>query len=86
MSLLLDRGADINMVGGKYGTALAAAAAFGKSVNIMSLPVLLDRGADINMLPSKYRTAFAALALSKCIDIVWYLPPVPRSQYQYSGR
>ena len=34
-------------MGGEYGTALAAAAAFGKSVNIMSLPVLLDRGADI---------------------------------------
>ena len=26
MSLLLDRGADINKVGGKYGTALAPAA------------------------------------------------------------
>ena len=58
--MLLDRGANINTVGGPYGTALAAAAC-GTNLGIVRL--LLDRGADINMVAGKYGTALAAAAL-----------------------
>ena len=45
VSLLLERGADINIVGGEYGTALGAAAYSGEK-EVVSLK-LLERGADI---------------------------------------
>ena len=55
VSLLLKRGADVNLVvGGEYGTALAAAAFLGYTDN-MSL--MLDRGADINLVGGEYGTA-----------------------------
>ena len=44
VSLLLDRGADINLIGGRYGTALGTAICFG---NHKVVSLLLDRGADI---------------------------------------
>ena len=60
--LLLDRGADVNIVGGSfYGTALAAAAFNGHHA-IVSL--LLDRGADANMEGGRYGTALAAAAFT----------------------
>ena len=55
-SLLLDLGADVNVVGGEYGTALAAAAYRGE-MNIVSL--LLDRGADVNSVDGEYGTVLA---------------------------
>ena len=62
-ALLLDRGADINLVGGEYGTALALAVS-GEKKDIVSL--LLDRGAEINMaVGGQYGSALAvALAVS----------------------
>ena len=59
VSLLLDRGADINAVGGHGGTALVAAASCGRK-DIVSL--LLDRGADINAVCDRYGTALATAA------------------------
>ena len=44
MTLLLNRGTDINAVGSEYGTALTAAALGGRK-DIVSL--LLDKGANI---------------------------------------
>ena len=57
VSLLLDRGADINVVAGKYGTALAAAAWSG---NTDTMSLLLSRGADINIVGGRYGTALGA--------------------------
>jgi len=56
VSLLLDRGADINAVGGMYWTALGVAVCKGDE-NIMSL--LLDRGAYINVIGGIYRTSLS---------------------------
>ena len=65
--LLLDRGADIDMVAGHYGTALAAGAYCGNT-EIVSL--LLDRGADINILGSSYGTPLTMAAFHGRTDIV----------------
>lgn len=54
---LLDQGADIDAVSGKYGTTLAAAVFKGK-MGIVSL--LLDRGTDINAVGGEYWTALVA--------------------------
>ena len=67
ISLLLDRGADINAVGGHYGTPLAAAALSGNK-DIVSL--LLDRGADINAVGGEYGTPLATAAYSESAEIV----------------
>ena len=45
LGLLLDRGADINAHGGKYGNELQEAVALGNEAIVR---LLLDRGADIN--------------------------------------
>ena len=59
--LLLDRGADINMVFDYSKTALTAAAFHG---NIDAVSLLLDRGADINMVvPGTYGSALVAAAV-----------------------
>ena len=65
--LLLDRGANIDAVGGIYGTALTAAA-FGRRADIVSL--LLDRGADINAVGGKYGTALTTAAFCGSMNIV----------------
>ena len=67
VSLLLDRGADINRAGGEYGTALVVGAYQGR-VQIVSL--LIDRGADINIVGGKFGTALAAAAYGESMDIV----------------
>lgn len=53
MSLLLGRGADINTVGSKYGSALGVAAYMGYE-NIVSLP--LGRGANVTFVGGRYKT------------------------------
>lgn len=58
---LLDYGADVRAVGGKYGTALQAAAYQG---NVKVAKLLLDRGADIDAQGGEYGFALQAAALS----------------------
>ena len=73
VSLLLDRGADVNMVGGEYGTALAAAAfAFEGLPGTMSL--LLSQGADINIVGGQYGTALGtAISVKKWGIVSWLI-------------
>ena len=59
VELLLDRGADVNTVGGRYGTALTAAASV---CDIKTVKLLLDRGADVNTVGGRYGTALTAAA------------------------
>ena len=67
VELLLDRGADINIIGGNYGTALGAAANGG---NQEILELLLDRGADINIIGGEYGTALGAAANGRNQEIL----------------
>lgn len=60
MSLLLDRGADINLIGGKYETALVAAAYQGET---QTVSLLLDQGANINGLAGGYDIALDVIHL-----------------------
>jgi ankyrin repeat protein len=57
VKLLLDAGADVNLQGGNYGTALQAASAGGHS---RSVRLLLDAGADVNLMGGKYGSALQA--------------------------
>ena len=55
--MLLDKGTNVNIGGGKYGTALQAAA-YAADVEIVML--LLLAGADVSAEGGKYRTALRA--------------------------
>ena len=70
ISKQLDGGADVNAVGGKFGTALAMAAYRGKQ-EILSL--LLDKGAEVNAVEGNYGTALVAAAFPYNEKIVWHL-------------
>ena len=58
--LLIERGADVNCEGGKYGTALQAAAATRDMDPIVEL--LLEKGAYVNTRGGEYGTALVAAA------------------------
>jgi ankyrin repeat protein len=58
--LLLAHGADINLVGGKYGTPLQDAATRGR---VGLLELLIDKGADVNVEGGKYGLRCKLLAL-----------------------
>ncbi|KAF9016833.1 hypothetical protein BDP27DRAFT_1184034, partial [Rhodocollybia butyracea] len=45
VQLLIERGADINILGGHYGTALVAASS-NLYINVVQL--LIEKGADVN--------------------------------------
>ena len=66
VSLLLERGADINL-DGRYGTPLVMAVT-GGNVDIVSL--LLDRGADINTVGRRYGTALTVAVRVRSVTIV----------------
>jgi ankyrin repeat protein len=66
----LRSGAQVNAEGGCLGTALQAAAVFGK-LDILQL--LLDRGADINTKGGRYGTALQAAASRGYLDILQVL-------------
>ena len=57
--LLLDKGADVDAVNGKYGSALQAAAYTG---NKEAIELLLDKGADVNAQGGRYGSALQAAA------------------------
>jgi len=67
VSLLLNRGADVNSPGGEYGSALGTAAYMGSKV-IVSL--LLNRGADVNSPGGEYGSALGAAAFHGHTEIV----------------
>jgi len=67
ISILLDRGADVNITCGEYGSALGAAAASGER-DTVSLP--LNRGANVNFMDGKYGTALITAAYHGHQDIV----------------
>jgi hypothetical protein len=59
LKLLLDKGADVNAHGGRYGNALQAASSRGHE---QIVKLLLDKGADVNALGGSYGNAlYAAL-------------------------
>ncbi|KAF7978591.1 hypothetical protein HWV62_45310 [Athelia sp. TMB] len=55
--LLLDKGANVDIVGGKYSTALQAACARG---HLELATLLLDKGANVDVVGGKYGTALQA--------------------------
>lgn len=59
LQALLDRGADVGAVGGRYGTALHAAA-YAHDPDALNL--LLERGADVNACAGRYGSAVQAAA------------------------
>ncbi|KAA8894720.1 ankyrin repeat-containing domain protein [Sphaerosporella brunnea] len=67
VNILLERGADVNLVGGDYGTALGIAAWYGHKeiVNI-----LLERGADVNLVGGLYGTPLEIAAQCGYKEIV----------------
>lgn len=67
---LLDVGSEVNATGGKYGTALIAAAFCGHQDMIH---LLFDSGADINITGGKYGTALIAAAFCGHQDMIHLL-------------
>ncbi|SLM37709.1 ankyrin repeat domain containing protein [Lasallia pustulata] len=55
--MLLDKGADVNAQGGRYGNALQAASERG---NNKVVQMLLDKGADVNAQGGRYGNALQA--------------------------
>lgn len=68
--LLLEKGADVNVQGGKYGNALQAAAYNGRE-SIVQL--LLDKGAEVNAQGGDYKNALQAAAIYGWESIVQLL-------------
>ncbi|KAJ6461869.1 ankyrin repeat-containing domain protein [Mycena vitilis] len=71
VELLLDRGADVNLTGGHYGTALQAASL--KDSTIVEL--LLERGADLQLQAGYYGTALQAASHVGNLAVVKLLIP-----------
>ena len=66
--LLINEGADVNLVGGRYGCALQAAAATNDMDSIVLL--LLAHGADVNTFGGEHGTALKAAVASQNLRIV----------------
>ena len=65
--LLLERGADVNAKGGKYGNPLQAASLFGHEVAVR---LLLEKGADVNAEGGEYGSALQAASCAGNIYLV----------------
>lgn len=65
--LLLDAGANVNSVGGTYGTALQAAV---KQGHDGILKLLLERGANVNLVGGEFGTALQAAAAEANLQFV----------------
>lgn len=70
IQFLVDKGADVNAAGGRYGTALQAAARHGQE-DIVSL--LLEKGADPNIVGGFYRTPLQAAYFHGYYTVIWKL-------------
>ena len=67
VQVLLEHGADVNMRGGEYGTALQAASQCGHRPTVQRL---LDHGAEVNIKGGKYGSALNAAASRRLKSIV----------------
>jgi hypothetical protein len=67
VELLLDRGADINAQGGRYGNALQAASVRG---HVEVVRLLLNRDADVNAQGGKYGNALQAASFQGYVEVV----------------
>ncbi|KAK7456347.1 hypothetical protein VKT23_010593 [Stygiomarasmius scandens] len=67
---LVEQGADVNTVGGLYGTALQAAASEG---HLDVVTFLHEKGADVNAVGGEYGTALHAAAWRGRLDVVKFL-------------
>ncbi|KAJ6485270.1 ankyrin repeat-containing domain protein [Mycena vulgaris] len=70
VSILLEKGADVNAAGGRYGSSLQAAAAGGHT-EIVS--ILLEKGADVNAAGGRYGSSLQAAADQGHTEIVGIL-------------
>ncbi|KAJ7445595.1 ankyrin repeat-containing domain protein [Mycena latifolia] len=68
--LLLENGADVNAMGGKYGSALQAAS-FEGYMEVVCL--LLKNGADVNAGGGEYGSALQAASYGGCTEVVQLL-------------
>jgi ankyrin repeat protein len=81
--ILLDHGADVNIVGGRYGMPLQSASARGQLTLVREL---LQRGAKVNTEPcGKYANALQAAAFSKNLDVLELLLNVEGIDVNVSG-
>jgi ankyrin repeat protein len=64
LELLIDAGADVNQVAGRYGTALQAAVAgdMDEPSALEAVRILIGAGANVNLVGGKYGTALQAAA------------------------
>ncbi|KAK7456363.1 hypothetical protein VKT23_010610 [Stygiomarasmius scandens] len=70
IKFLIEKGADVNAVGGFYGTALQAAASQG---HLDVVKFLVEKGADVNAVGGEYGTALQAAASQRHLDVVKFL-------------
>lgn len=70
MQLLFEKGAEINLAGGNYGSALGAASYGGRQ---KSVQLLLEKGADINLAGGNYGSALGAASYGDRQKIVQLL-------------
>ncbi|KAF7966438.1 hypothetical protein HWV62_38376 [Athelia sp. TMB] len=63
---LITCGADINALGGKWGTALQAAS---HENHLAICQLLLEKGADVNATGGKYGTALQVASYENCLEI-----------------
>ncbi|KAJ7291478.1 hypothetical protein C8J57DRAFT_1458321 [Mycena rebaudengoi] len=70
VQFLIEHGVDVNLEGGKYGTALRAASAKGKAEVVQ---LLLDNGADVNLQGGHYGTALHAASAQGDITVMQLL-------------
>ncbi|KAH8817550.1 ankyrin repeat-containing domain protein [Flagelloscypha sp. PMI_526] len=67
---LIEKGADVNVGGRVYGTALQAAAFMG---NLNIVRFLVEKGADVNPSGDKYGTALQAAISSGSLEVIHFL-------------
>ncbi|KAH8804066.1 hypothetical protein DL96DRAFT_738473 [Flagelloscypha sp. PMI_526] len=67
VQFLVEKGAEVNAVGGEHGTALQAAARYG---SLETVRFLIEKGAEVNALGGKNWTALHAAATRGCLEIV----------------
>ncbi|KAH8825522.1 ankyrin repeat-containing domain protein [Flagelloscypha sp. PMI_526] len=83
LELLIENGADVNMRGGRYGSALQAAASRG-DLNVVRF--LVEKGADVNMQGGEYGSALQAAAQRGDLSIIRFLVEKGADVNMHGGR